>query len=77
MLPKSASTIPSKSLQLTGIPDDGLRAILDLARLAASSLDGLDHLQRLTIRDFAKDDVLAVQPTGDNGGDEKLGSVAN
>lgn len=49
--------------------------VLDLAGRAASSLDGLDNLHRLRIRDFAEDDVLTVQPAGDNGGDEKLRSV--
>ena len=65
------------SSQLTGLGDGGVLGVGDLARLAAGCLDGLDDLQRLTIRDFAKDHVLAVQPIGDNGGDEELRSVAD
>ncbi len=64
-------------LLLTSLRDDGVLGVLDLAGCAASSFDGLDDLHRLRIRNFAEDDVLAVQPTGDNGGDEKLRSVAN
>ena len=65
------------SSQLTGLGDGGILGVADLARLAARSLDGLDDPHRLVIRDFAKDDVLAVQPGGNNGGDEELRSVAS
>ncbi len=64
-------------LLLTSLRDDRVLGVLDLAGCAASSFDGLDDLHRLRIRNFAEDDVLAVQPTGDDGGDEKLRSVAN
>jgi hypothetical protein len=66
-------------LQLAGA-DNGGRALLILngAATAADGLDGLDDLVRLDIAvgDAAEDDVLAVQPRGDNGGDEELGAVA-
>ena len=66
-------------LQLAGA-DDGGRALLVLggAAAAADGLDGLDDLVRLDIAvgDAAEDDVLAVKPRGDNGGDEELGAVA-
>jgi hypothetical protein len=66
-------------LKLAGA-DNGGRALLVLggAAAAADGLDGLDDLVRLDIAvgDAAEDDVLAVQPRGDNGGDEELGAVA-
>ena len=64
-------------LLLTSLGDDRVLGVLNFSGTAASSLDSLDDLHRLLVRDFAKDDVLAVQPAGDNGGDEKLRSVAD
>lgn len=59
---------------------DGRRAlpVLDGTRLAAAGLDAADRLVRLdvTVRDLAEDDVLAVEPAGDDGGDEELRAVA-
>lgn len=49
--------------------------MIDLAARAAASLEGFDDLHRLRVGDFAKDDVLTVEPAGDDGGDEKLGTV--
>ena len=56
---------------------------LELARLG--NLDGLDRLAAaansrvlnfldnvVALDDFAEDDVLAIEPRGDNGGDEEL-----
>lgn len=34
-------------------------------------------LHRLLISHLAKDDVLAIEPAGDDGGDEELGAVAS
>jgi len=43
------------------------------ARVAAVALDLLDEV--IAVNDLAEDDVLAIEPAGDNGGDEELGSV--
>ena len=39
-------------------------------------LDLLDDVHGLLISNLTEDDVLAVEPRGDNGGDEELGAVA-
>jgi hypothetical protein len=62
------------SLELTRLLDGD--ASVDLARLRAKLLDSLDDLHGLVVSNLAKDDVLAVEPRGDDGGDEKLGAVA-
>ena len=41
----------------------------------AERLDGLDDLKGLVISDLAEDDVLAIEPAGDDGGDEELRAV--
>lgn len=67
------------SLQLTGTDNGGWALlVLDGAAAAAAGLDRLDDLVRLdvAVRDTAEDDVLAVKPRGDDGGDEELGAVA-
>lgn len=43
------------------------------ARVGALALNLLDEV--LALDDLAEDDVLAVEPRGDDGGDEELGSV--
>lgn len=52
--------------------------MLDSTRVGADSLDGADDLHRLDIAlgDTAEDDVLAIEPRGNDGGDEELGAVA-
>ena len=59
--------------------DDRRRAVLvlDVARTRAAGLDALDDGHRLgvAIGDFAEDDVPAVEPGGDDGGDEELAAV--
>lgn len=52
--------------------------MLDGTRVAADGLDGADDLHRLDIasRDAAEDDVLAVEPRGNDGRHEELGAVA-
>ena len=63
---------PFSQSKLSGF-DDGWRVrILNFAVAAASSFDGLHHAQGLVVADFAEDDVLAVKPAGDHGGNEKL-----
>ena len=51
-------------------------AVLDGTAGGAAGLDGLDDGDRLGVRDLAEDDVAAVEPRGDDGGDEELGAVA-
>ena len=63
-------------LQFAGCGNGGFILVSDLAGLATSGFDGFHNSQRLVVCDFAKDDVLAVEPAGDNGGDEELGTVA-
>jgi hypothetical protein len=43
-----------------------------------ASLDGLDdgHGGGVTVGDLAEDDVTAIEPAGDDGGDEELRAVA-
>jgi hypothetical protein len=65
-----------KRLSLTRLDDRGLLAELDGAGRRANSLEGLDNLHGLLISDLAEDDVAAIEPRGDNGGDEELGAVA-
>lgn len=60
----------------TGIDNGRLEVELDLTGARASGLEFLDDLHALGIGDLTKDDVLAIQPRGDDGGDEELGSVA-
>jgi hypothetical protein len=60
----------------TSIDDGRLEVQLDLAVAGASGLERLDDLHALVISDLAKNDVLAIEPGGDDGGDEELGAVA-
>lgn len=60
-----------KRLKNTGLGDGDLG--LGLAGLGALVLDSLDDVE--TFDDLAEDDVLAVEPRGDDGGDEELRAV--
>lgn len=66
----------SNRLQLTAVGDGGLEAGGDLAGGGTDGLEGLDDLHGLGVSDLAEDDVLAIEPAGDDGGDEELGAVA-
>lgn len=55
--------------------DDGNRS-RHLTTAATEALDFLDDLKGRLVSNLAEDDVLAVQPRGDDGGDEELRSVA-
>jgi hypothetical protein len=71
------SRLPSnQNLQDTRLYDGRLLVVLDLTAAAAGSLKSLDDSQRLLVSNLAEDDVLAIEPAGDNGGDEELGAVA-
>lgn len=55
-----------------GFNDPGNAA--DGARAGTKSLDGLNVL--IAIGNLAEDNVLAVEPAGDNSSDEELGAIA-
>jgi hypothetical protein len=78
-VPYPRRTEGGRSLENARVDNGGWAIlVLDGARVGADSLNSLDNLVRLhvTRNDFAKDDVLVVQPRGDDGGDEELGAVA-
>ena len=64
------------SLLLSSSDNGGLLVELHLATVVTSGLEGLDNAERLLIGNLAKDDVLAIEPAGDDGGDEELRTVA-
>ena len=56
----------------------GSTTATDGTRAGTASLDGLDdgHGGDITLGDLTEDDVTAVEPAGDDGGDEELRAVA-
>jgi hypothetical protein len=64
------------NLQLSRLDNSGLLAVHDLTIAVAGSLESIDNSHRRIVSDLAKDDVLAIEPAGDYGGDEELGAVA-
>ncbi len=73
-----ANHLACLSLELAG-SNDGRplrRVIADLAAPGAGQLQSLDDLHRLVVGNLAEDDVAAIEPRGDDGGDEELGAVA-
>lgn len=64
------------ALQLARLDNGGLLVVVDLSGAGAGSLEGLDNVQGLLVSDLAEDDVLAIEPAGDDGGNEELGAVA-
>lgn len=71
-------TCVEKSSDLLGTRVDNGRLELqvDLTSTGASLLEFANDLQAFGISNLAKDDVLAIEPRGDDGGDEELRSVA-
>jgi len=65
----------STNLQSTGLDDGRALAVLDGTAAGANSLKSLDNVERLLVGNLAEDDVAAVEPGGDNSGDEELGAV--
>jgi hypothetical protein len=63
-------------LQSTALDDGGALAVADGAGLGAGGLERLDDVEGVGVGDLAEDDVAAVEPRGDNGGDEELRAVA-
>jgi hypothetical protein len=60
----------------TAVDNGGLELVFDLAGTRASGLELFDDLQALVVCNLAEDDVLAIEPGGDHGGDEELRAVA-
>ena len=60
----------------TTINDGGLEVELHLSGTTASALEILHNFQGILICNLAKDDVLAIEPGGDDGGDEELRAIA-
>lgn len=63
-------------LVLAAFNDGGLGVGADGAGGRAESLNLLDNLHGLLVGDLAEDDVAAIEPRGDDGGNEELGTVA-
>jgi hypothetical protein len=74
-IPILPSVILENRLQLTAVDDGGLDGRADGAGGGAESLNLLHDLHGLLIGNLTEDDVLAIEPRGDNGGDEELGAV--
>lgn len=63
-------------LQLASCGNGGRVFVFDRAGAGPGSFDGFYNVERLLVCDFAEDDMLAIKPAGDDGGDEELGSIA-
>jgi hypothetical protein len=50
--------------------------VFDLTTSGSGGLESLDNVQGLLISNLTEDDVLTIEPAGDNGGDEELRTVA-
>lgn len=74
MLVSSFPTLLDASLlDQAAVHNSGLRGVVVVA---VGSLEGLDDLLGLLICHLAKNNVLTIEPTSDDGGDEELGAVA-
>ena len=60
----------------TAVDDGWLDLMLDLTRARASRFKFLHNVHALLISDLTEDDVLAIQPGGNDGGDEELRAIA-
>jgi len=60
----------------TTVHDGGLELVLDLAGTRSGTFEILDDLHAGVIGNLAEDDVLAIEPRSNDGGDEELGTVA-
>ena len=54
---------------------NGFEGKFDLTCTATGGFEVLDHLQTGIVGNLAEDDVLAIEPGGNDGGDEELGTV--
>jgi len=59
----------------TAVDNGRLELQLDLTSTGTSLLEVLDNLHAVLICNLTKDDVLAIQPGSDDGGDEELRAV--
>jgi hypothetical protein len=69
-------TSSSPNLQSTSADNGGALLVLDAARLGADGLKSGDDIHGGLVSDLAEDDVAAIEPRGDDGGDEELRAVA-
>jgi hypothetical protein len=60
----------------TAVNDGGLDLVLNLTRAGTGGLKLLDDVQALAVGNLTEDNVLAIEPRGDDGGDEELRAVA-
>jgi hypothetical protein len=67
---------PIHNLQLSRLHNGRLLVVHDLATVITGSLKSLDNGERRIISDLAEDNVLSIEPAGDDSGDEELGAVA-
>jgi hypothetical protein len=67
---------PFHCLQLTTVDDLGTSVGTDRAAAASECLDLLDDAVGLLVRNFTKDNVLAIEPGSLSRGDEELRAVA-
>jgi hypothetical protein len=70
------SLLACLGIDLAAIDNGGLLIIFDAAAPGTGRLQSLDNPHRLLVGDLAKNDVLAIEPRGDDSGDEELGAVA-
>ena len=68
--------IKLSNLKLTRLDNGWLLVVVDLSASTASSLESTDNTHGLLISDLAEDNVLAIEPSGDNCGNKELGAVA-
>ena len=67
--------VHARLVSSTGVDDGWLELKLHLTSSAAGGLELLHDLHAGIICDLAEDDVLAIEPGGDDGSDEELGAV--
>lgn len=67
---------PTWALIGTRVNNGRLELQVDLTSAGASLLELRDNLHALSVSNLAKDDVLSIEPGGDDGGDEELGTIA-
>lgn len=75
-IPSLCLALSDSFLQLTTVDNGGTLLVLDSTTAGAGSLKSLDNVHGLLVSDLAENDVAAVEPRGDNSGDEELRAVA-
>lgn len=74
-IPSLCLVLCESFLQLTTVDNGGTLLVLDSTTAGAGSLKSLDNVHGLLVSDLAENDVAAVEPRGDNSGDEELRAV--